>query len=76
MTGPSDEAIEAARLEQGRILPYTDAPALVRAAYPIIIADVIAEVVAKLHDWQSSGLCKWMDAADYIERELGVRPND
>ena len=75
MTGPSDKAIEAA----ARVI-YPSAHHVaserehiaegLRAAYPIIRADLVAEVVAELRV-EAPHILGWRGAADLIERKFG-----
>lgn len=76
MTGPSERAVAAAgaELERHDLSGLTAGRAAVEAAYPIIRADVIAEVVDILRPLSLSNRVRvgaYPDAAAFIERELG-----
>lgn len=86
MSGPSDKAVETTQAallamyrraegESGVWPEDAEARCAVDAAYPIIRADVIAEVAAVLRAHKEDYPDWWpQDAADFIERKFGGKP--
>ena len=70
---PSDQAIEAA-LRAVPSEPRVYVPDALSAAYKVIRSEVAGEVAEKLRAAGNADVNdEWLDAADYVEREFGVR---
>lgn len=72
MAEPSNKAIEAAAMGWGpESETFAHAKAFLNRAYPIIRADVIAEIVEGIRCGMGDPKCPWQGAADFIERKFG-----